>query len=137
MTDRKANPQRSLLLKEKTRFNDAISAQRTVGFITVELGELKRISTAAPGAKVNDVSLAIVSGAMRNYLNSKGELPKESLITGIPVNSRQREHLGSGGNMISAMRISLCSDLEDPPGTLAWHTPGVNPGERLPGSYRP
>ena len=103
-----------LLLPEKTRFNGPISARRVVGCITVELGQLKRISKLVPGATINDVSLAIVSGAMRKYLQSKGELPQDTLVAGAPVNARRSAQQDTGGNVVSVMRVSLCTQLEEP-----------------------
>jgi len=48
------------------------------------------------GGSMNDVLLAICGGALRRYLKDIGQLPRKSLIAGLPVAiSRDREHSGN------------------------------------------
>ena len=63
--------------------------------------------------------LTIVAGGMRKYLEAKGELPDESLVTGCPIDVRSAEEKAAGGNMVGFMNVSLRSDLEDPAERLA------------------
>jgi hypothetical protein len=51
---------------------------------------------------------------MRAYLDAKGELPDESLVTGCPVNVRDESEKDTEGNMVGMMTTRLCSDIEDP-----------------------
>lgn len=99
---------------ERTRFNTRISDRRVIGFVELSLADLKRIRAAVPGATVNDVVLSVVSGALRNYLTSKDELPRSSLIVGAPVNARSEAQAHATGNVLSAMRFSLCTDEARP-----------------------
>jgi WS/DGAT/MGAT family acyltransferase len=103
----------SLGEKERTRFNAAISPNRVFGAAVYDLEEIRAIKAAVEGATVNDVILAIVGGALREYLASKGELPAKSLVAGAPVNVRDDAETDSGGNLVSMMSISLCSDIAD------------------------
>ena len=105
---------RSLGDKERTRFNDRVSAHRVFGAVNFDLREVVAVKNSVEGATVNDVMLAIVSGAMRAYLQAKGELPARSLVGGAPVNVRADAERGTGGNMVSMMSIALRTDVADP-----------------------
>jgi len=71
-----------------TRFNRPVSAHRSFGAVTLTLAEIKEVKNAVEGAKVNDVALALVGGAMRAYLTDKGELPVRSLSALMPISVR-------------------------------------------------
>ncbi|MCG3170903.1 MAG: putative diacylglycerol O-acyltransferase [Pseudomonadales bacterium] len=105
---------RSLGPKEHTRFNGRISPHRVFGAIGMSLREVGEIRDSVPGATVNDVMLAVVSGALRRYLTDKGELPPKSLVAGAPVNVREDAELGAGGNRVSMMSIALRTDVDEP-----------------------
>jgi len=112
-TGERENRFHSLGEKERTRFNAAISSNRVFGAAVYDLREIRTIKAAVEGATVNDVILAIVGGALREYLASKGELPARSLVAGAPVNVRDDSETDSGGNLVSMMSISLRSDIAD------------------------
>jgi WS/DGAT/MGAT family acyltransferase len=102
----------------RTRFNDRVSSKRVFESVVLELAAIKRIRAAVPGATVNDAVLAVIGGAMRRYLASKDELPKESLVALAPVNTRQ-EAAQTSGNSISFLTFPLASDIADPLERLA------------------
>lgn len=98
----------------RTRFNGSISPHRVVEGCIFPLSEIQAIKNAVEGAKVNDVMLAIVGGAMRQYLQSVDELPEDPLIAFAPISIRTKEQSGSMGNQVSGMTVSLGSQIEDP-----------------------
>jgi WS/DGAT/MGAT family acyltransferase len=98
----------------RTRFSGSVSGHRVVEARRYDLGEVRRMKSAVTGATVNDVVIAIVGGALRNYLAEKGELPKESLRVMAPISTRTADQAGSGGNQVSAMVANLGTDIEDP-----------------------
>ena len=101
-----------------TPFNAAISAKRNVAFSRVPLADMKAIKNAAD-ATVNDVVLAICSGTLRRYLESKGELPDAPLLAVCPVAVTPDDKAGASANSVSAMFTSLASDISDPALRLA------------------
>lgn len=96
----------------RTRFNAPLSQRRAWGFVTLSLTDLKTVKNAF-GVKLNDVFVATISGAVRAYLEKRGELPKESLVASIPVNARADDS-PSTGNMISGMTAEMATHLADP-----------------------
>jgi len=90
-----------------------VSANRVIDGCMFDLDEVKSIAKSQPGTKVNDVALAIVSGAMRRYLLAKDDLPFESLIAACPLNVRSDDSADSD-NMVSMMNTPLCTDEADP-----------------------
>jgi len=105
--------------KPKTRFQGKISRHRVVEARTFDFGQIRDIKNTQPGTTVNDVMLTIVAGGLRKYLDSKGELPDNSLVTGCPIDVRSAEERSAGGNMVGFMNVSLCTDIEDPLERLA------------------
>lgn len=98
-----------------TRFNKAVTPHKMFDAVTFDLNELKKMRVLADGSTINDVVLAICSGALRIYLNKHKELPKDSLVAVAPVNARSRSGEASDpGNNISAMTIKIWSDIANP-----------------------
>lgn len=111
---RKSGDIRFLEDKQATRFQGKISRHRVVGARKFDFEAVRAIKNSSPGATINDAMLTIVSGAMRKYLDAKGELPQESLVTGCPIDVRSAEERQAGGNMVGFMNVSLRSDIVDP-----------------------
>lgn len=103
----------------RTRFNGKVGAEKVFDAYRFPIADAKAIKAKVPGATINDVALAIVAGALRSYLDARGELPPGSLTAAVPVSTRSEEQAGSGGNQISMLRTSLHTDIADPLACLA------------------
>lgn len=65
------------------------------------------------GVKVNDVVMALVSGALRQYLTEPNALPDSSLVASVPVSVHGKSDR-PGRNQVSAMFSSLQTEIADP-----------------------
>ncbi len=98
----------------KTRFNQTVSPHRVFEARFHDLADFKRIKASVPGATVNDVALAYVGGALREYLDGHGELPDESLVAACPISLRDSDDKSGKGNMVFGRLQSLGTDIADP-----------------------
>jgi hypothetical protein len=98
----------------KTRFNHAVSANRTFDGRAFNLDTVKKMRKAVDHATVNDVIVSVVGGALRKYLDAKGELPHSSLVAFLPINVRTEDEKSSGGNVVSGMTAAIGTNIEDP-----------------------
>ncbi|PKQ00881.1 MAG: wax ester/triacylglycerol synthase family O-acyltransferase [Alphaproteobacteria bacterium HGW-Alphaproteobacteria-13] len=98
----------------QTRFNAPVSVHKMFDATAHPFAEISAMRRLAAGATINDVVLAICSGALRRYLEHHGELPEETLIAVAPVNARSDQgEARTPGNNISAMTVELCSHIAD------------------------
>jgi WS/DGAT/MGAT family acyltransferase len=114
VTMRKQAPRkRSLGLKfaPKTIFNASITNQRSFGSLSVPMAELKTLGKQM-GGTLNDVVMAMCSGALRKFLDERDLLPRKSLIAMVPVSLREADDK-SNNNQVSAIRVDLATDLAD------------------------
>lgn len=114
ITTKKIRPLRTPGNVPRTRFNESLSPHRVFEGIEFDLDTIKAIKNGADGATVNDVVLAICGGALRRYLNSKHDLPEESLIAMAPVSVRSSSEKGEAGNQISFVTTPLYTEESEP-----------------------
>lgn len=102
----------------ETRFNQKLSPHKMFDAAVFDLADFKAIRKAVEGATINDVVLAVSSGALRRYLMHHDELPEDSLVAWVPINARPKGGAGNGieesSNNISAMTAAIHTDIEDP-----------------------
>ena len=106
-------PNRNTLRAPKTSFNGRVSAHRRFAFGQLSLDEVKAIKDEH-GFTVNDVVVAICTGAVRRWLIEHGELPADPLVAQIPVSVRTSDQAGTYGNRIMLMSAPLFTNLPDP-----------------------
>ena len=88
-------------------------------FATRQFGmERLRALAAGAGCTLNDIVLALCAGALRRFLEERGELPDKPLTAGIPVSVRPKDDEG-GGNAITFIVASLGTEIADPLERLA------------------
>ena len=97
----------------RTMLNVRIGGARRVAAQSWSLDRIKSIKQAA-GVTVNDVVLAMCSGALRYYLLDEHALPDTPLIAMVPVSLRTKEEADSGGNMVGSILCNLATDVDDP-----------------------
>lgn len=94
-----------------TRFNTGLTAQRRVAFASLSLDRVKAVKDAFH-VKINDVVLTLISGALRQYLQARGELPTRPLIAQIPMSTHSED--STGANQIISTTVRLATDIDDP-----------------------
>ena len=99
----------------RTSFNGSLTAARSFATVALPFDEVRRIRAQHEGVTINDVVLAVVSGALRRWLAAHDEHPTQSLTAGVPVGAdRQGAAPRLGGNRVSNMFTTLATDIDDP-----------------------
>lgn len=93
-----------------TMLNVHITGARRIAADTWSLSRVKAVAKASD-ATLNDIVLAMCSGALRKYLIEEGGLPDESLTAMVPVSLRTDD--SAGGNAVGAVLTSLATDTAD------------------------
>jgi WS/DGAT/MGAT family acyltransferase len=96
-----------------TRFNKLPRPERVYVDVTVPFADIKAVKDAT-GNTVNEVFVALCGGAIRRYLEEKGELPGRCLICAHPVSLRRDDERDHFGNRTSYWYVSLGTDVTDP-----------------------
>jgi diacylglycerol O-acyltransferase / wax synthase len=98
----------------KSMLNVPITGARRFAAQSWPMERIRRVGKTSD-ATVNDVVLAMCSGALRNYLLSMDALPDAPMIAMVPV-SLHSEDAGSsdgGGNAVGTVMCNLGTDLDD------------------------
>jgi diacylglycerol O-acyltransferase len=102
------------LFAPNTILNREITASRRFAAQDWPLERMRAIGKAT-GTTLNDVVLAMCSGAIRTYLSELDALPETSLIAMVPVGLHAKSrNTGTGGNAVGSIMVKLGTDLEDP-----------------------
>ena len=97
----------------KTSFNAALTPRRSYAYTSLDLRKVKAVK-AAVGCTVNDVVLGLCGGALRQYLDDRGEEPDGPLVAMVPVSVRSDDERDAMGNKVTSMLTSLATDIDDP-----------------------
>jgi diacylglycerol O-acyltransferase len=93
----------------KSIFNVPITGSRRFAVKSLSLAQIKALGKQA-NATVNDIVLALCSGALRKYMMEKDALPKKPLIASVPVSVRQ---VNRSGNQITYVIANLATNEPD------------------------
>lgn len=99
----------------RTSFNGPLTPRRSFATVTLPLDACRRIRRQHDGVTLNDVVLAVVSGALRRWLAAHGESPRRSLTAGVPVGiDATVAEPRLIGNRVSNVFTTLATDVDDP-----------------------
>ena len=98
----------------KSRFNGEVGAHRVVTVARFDLEQFKKLRYAVQGATVNDLAITVLGGALRRYLEAKGDSVEQPLVTQVPVNIRSEAQQSEDGNKITTINVTCGSDIADP-----------------------
>jgi len=101
------------LAAPRTSLGAPVGSERRVAFAQVSLDEVKSVKNAF-GVTVNDVVLAMCSGALRHHFAALDDQPEAPLVAIVPVSVRGEHEGGTLGNRLSFMSVSLASAFDDP-----------------------
>ncbi|HET6818426.1 MAG TPA: wax ester/triacylglycerol synthase family O-acyltransferase [Mycobacteriales bacterium] len=101
-----------------TRFNRLPLAERVYVDVTIPFAEIKAVKDAT-GRTVNEVFVTLCGGAIRRYLEEKGESPDRCLNCAHPISLRADHERDDWGNRTSYWYVSLATDIADPMERLA------------------
>jgi len=97
--------------------NHRIHSQRRFATQTYEFARIRALAKKAE-CTINDIVLALCSGALRRFLKELGALPGRSLTAGIPVSLRTPDDQAAGP-AISFIIADLATNVADPARRLA------------------
>ena len=127
------------LYAPRTMFNHSITGSRRFAAQDWPIERLRAIGKAS-GATLNDVVLAMCSGAVRTYLLELAALPDSPLVAMVPVglNAKQSQMASTeGGNAVGAVMCKLGTDLADPADRLEAIHRSMLDGKRALSSMTP
>ena len=96
-----------------TPWNKAISPHRRFAMRSASLANLKRLKEVT-GGTLNDVVMAICTGALRTYLIEHDALPEGPLRAMVPVSIRTGEEKDPWTNRVSGIVADLPTNCADP-----------------------
>jgi WS/DGAT/MGAT family acyltransferase len=118
----------AITLADRLPFNVVCRGPQKFGWAEVPLAEIKAIKQAC-GVTVNDVVLALVTAAIRQYAQLHGiRLRGRQLRIIVPVNVRGRGDARDLGNRITFLPISIPLDIDNPRELIEAAREGVERG---------
>ena len=114
----------------KSMLNVPITGARRFAAQSWQLEQIRAVGKAA-GATVNDVVLAMCSGALRAYMLEIGALPDAPLTAMTPVSLRREDSGEDAGNAVGTILCNLATDIADPADRLAAIHQSMQQGKNL------
>ncbi len=99
----------------RTSLNGLLTPRRSFAFCSVPLEDAQAIKQAL-GITLNDVVLTVTAGALRHYLESRGERTDRPLIAQIPIvvgTHGPVDDRRTRGNALSVIGASLATQVDD------------------------
>ena len=112
-----------------TRFNQPVTAERTLGQFTLPLEELRRVGRAH-GGTINDVLLAIVDDGVHRYLRDLGEPPPAAAgrhVSGVLAPAGRPRGRNQGDHAVREARRSTFRSRRPPAGNRREHDSARRP----------
>jgi diacylglycerol O-acyltransferase / wax synthase len=122
----------------RTMLNQTISGSRRFAADDWAIERLRAIAVAA-GASLNDVVLAMCSGALRAYMIEADALPRRSMVAMVPVGLKTKatSRAADGGNAIGTLMVRLATDTPDPAERLQRIHHGMATGKKALSTMTP
>ncbi len=127
------------LYAPRTILNKPITGSRRFAAQSWEIDRMRAVGSAT-GTTLNDVVMAMCSGALRRYLQDLGALPDTTLVAMVPVGLNAKDAAkasASGGNAVGAVMVKLGTDLADPADRLTAVHRSMASGKQALGSMTP
>ncbi len=102
----------NLTLGPRTALNVLITGERAFAAVSLSLSGVRQLAKRH-GATLNDVVLALCSGALRRYLQSHGGVPRKSLVATMPVSLRAEGNTEMTTQATLTL-VRLATNLADP-----------------------
>jgi WS/DGAT/MGAT family acyltransferase len=106
----------NLTIAPRTVLNGSIGEGRAFACVSLPLAELKALGRDFD-ATINDMVLAVCSGALRRWFGQHRALPRKSLVAAVPISLREKGDTTSD-NQASMSLVSLGTHLADPAARL-------------------
>ncbi|WP_408898339.1 WS/DGAT/MGAT family O-acyltransferase [Nocardioides sp. R1-1] len=130
------------LAAPRTIFNQPITGARRFAAQDWPIERIRGVGKAT-GTTINDVVLAMCSGAMRTYLTELDALPEQSLVSMVPVGLKAKQagtaagNPADGGNAIGSVMVRLATDRADPADRLRAISQSMKDGKEALSSMTP
>ncbi|MEZ5091917.1 wax ester/triacylglycerol synthase family O-acyltransferase [Nocardioides sp.] len=120
------------LYAPKSILNQPITGSRRFAAQSWPMERLRGVARES-GTTLNDVVLAMCSGALRTYLEEQAALPQQTLVAMVPIGLKAKQSgsaSAEGGNAVGSVMVKLGTDLADPAARLQSVHESMRDGKR-------
>lgn len=96
-----------------TVLNTVPDNERVIGHIGLDSKAVRKLAKKTD-ATINDIALCVIAGAMREWMLDNDCLPEQSLVAGIPIDTRKENANHEIGNQFNFAFVRLYSQIESP-----------------------